>query len=81
MPFPLMVPGGTGRYRDFRHAVTSSRRKRAASDPGHTGIAGRLEFFMLWPAWRRVALMGRSDQHLHLHIFGRRFSDDVRRVF
>ena len=76
MPLPLIVPVGTGRDRNFPDAVAERARRviQATSAP-----PGALRFFRLWPGWRQVALMGSRINDLR--IFGRRFSDDVRRVF
>ena len=60
-----MVPAGIGQHRDFGARRGRSGHEGAASDSGHTGTAC-LKFFMPWPGWRQVALMGRGNQRLRI---------------
>jgi hypothetical protein len=70
-----MVPAGTGRDRDFPEAAAG----RATSDPRHI----RVTTPAILPAltWMAAGSLNGQNRSNDLHIFGRRFSDDVRRVF
>ncbi len=71
MPFPRRSyrpgSGGTG---TLAHAVAGSGHEGAASDSGHSSTARCLKFFMPWPGWRRVALIGRGNQRLRISEVG-----------
>ncbi len=57
---------GQGLWRTPWPGAAGSGHEGAASDSGHTGTARCLKFFMPWPGWRQVALMGRGNQRLRI---------------